>query len=95
MQFRSRIHERTILLRFLGIIVRVLKHEVSVHNVYITSQFQKPLLLKGGVGVKSISRDDCECKGENSEDFCPNYVQEFGLRSLGIKHKHLLYIRPL
>ncbi len=30
---RSRIHERTILLRFLGIILRVLRPEVSVYNV--------------------------------------------------------------
>ncbi len=30
-------------------------------------------------GLKSITRGDCEYKEENSEDFCPNYVQEFGL----------------
>jgi hypothetical protein len=41
---RSRIHERTILLRFLGIILRVLRLEVSVYT--ITNQY-KPLLLKG------------------------------------------------
>jgi hypothetical protein len=46
---RSRIHERTISLRFLGIILRVLRLEVSVSNVYITTSF-KPLLLKGGGG---------------------------------------------
>jgi hypothetical protein len=37
---RSRIHERTIMLRFLGIILGVLRLEVSVYNVYITYQFQ-------------------------------------------------------
>ncbi len=37
---RSRIHELTISLRFLGIILRVLKLEVSVYNVYIKNQFQ-------------------------------------------------------
>jgi hypothetical protein len=36
----SRIHERTISLRFIGIILRVLRLEVSVCNVYITNQFQ-------------------------------------------------------
>jgi hypothetical protein len=42
----------------------------------------KPLLLKGGGGggVKSISKVTVNSKEENSEDFCPNYVQEFGLR---------------
>ncbi len=34
---RSRIHERTILLRNLGIILRVLRLEVSVYNFYITN----------------------------------------------------------
>jgi hypothetical protein len=33
------IHERTISLTFLGIILRVLRLEVSVYNVYITNQF--------------------------------------------------------
>jgi hypothetical protein len=37
----SRIHERTIRLRLLGIILRVITRlEVSVYNVYITNQFQ-------------------------------------------------------
>jgi hypothetical protein len=46
---RSRILERTVSLIFLGIILRVLRLEVSVYNVYITNQF-KPLLLGGGGG---------------------------------------------
>jgi hypothetical protein len=36
---RSKIHEHTISLRFLGIILRVQGLEVSEYNVYITSQF--------------------------------------------------------
>ncbi len=35
----SQIHERTISLRFLGIILRVLRLEVSVYNIYITNHF--------------------------------------------------------
>jgi hypothetical protein len=36
-------------MRFLGIILRVLRLEVTVNNFYITNQFQfNPLLLKGG-----------------------------------------------
>ncbi len=37
---RSQIHERTISLRFLGIILRVLRLEDSEYNVYITNQIQ-------------------------------------------------------
>ncbi len=53
----SRIHERTILLRFLGITLRVLRLEVSVNNVYITNQFQ-PTFAQGGQGGKIRSRGD-------------------------------------
>ncbi len=45
---RSRIHERTISLRFLDIILRVLRLEVSVYNVYITNQFQNTFAQGGG-----------------------------------------------
>jgi hypothetical protein len=45
-------------LRFLGIILRVLKLEVSVNNVYITNHYQGPILLKGVRG--GVRRDDCE-----------------------------------
>jgi hypothetical protein len=55
----SRIHERTIPLRFLGIILRVRRLEVSVYNVYITNQFQTTFAEVGG-GVKSVSKGDCE-----------------------------------
>ncbi len=47
---RSRIHERTILLRFLGIILRVLILEVSAYNAYITSPFQTTFAQGGGGG---------------------------------------------
>jgi hypothetical protein len=38
--YRSRIHERSILLRFLGIIMRVSRLEVYVYNFYITNKFR-------------------------------------------------------
>jgi hypothetical protein len=47
---RSRIHERIISLRFLDIILRVLRHEDSVYNVYITNQFQVTFAQRGGGG---------------------------------------------
>jgi hypothetical protein len=52
-QTRSRIHERTISLRFLGIILGVLILEVSVNNVTLQTSF-KPLLLRGGGGGVKI-----------------------------------------
>jgi hypothetical protein len=60
--FRSRIHERTISLRFLDKIVRVLRLGVFVYNVYITNQFQTTFAQGGGgrVGVKSVRRSVCE-----------------------------------
>ncbi len=48
----SRIHERKILLRFLGIILRVLRLEVSVDNFYITNLFQATF-AQGGREVGS------------------------------------------
>ncbi len=86
---RSRIHERRISLRFLGIILRlrVLRLEVSAYNVYITNPFQ-PTFAQRGEGIKSFSRGE----EDNSEDFCPNYVQEFGLRCI-LCNVHMLYVR--
>ncbi len=50
-----------------------------MYNVYITNQF-KPLLLKRVGGLKSVSIEvTVSSKEENSSDYCPNYVQEFGL----------------
>jgi hypothetical protein len=46
---RSRIHERTISLRFLSIILRVLRLEVSIYNALLqTNQFQNPFARGGG-----------------------------------------------
>ncbi len=53
----SRTHERTVSLRFLGIILKVLRLEVSVYNVHITNQFQAALLQ---MGKKIPSRGDCK-----------------------------------
>jgi hypothetical protein len=51
---RSRNHERTISLRFLGIILRVLKLEVSFYDVYISNQFQTIFAQGWEGGVKSV-----------------------------------------
>ncbi len=48
--YKSRIPERTISLRFLGVILWVFRFEVSVYNIYITNQFQ-PTFAQGGRGV--------------------------------------------
>jgi hypothetical protein len=57
----SRIHEGTISLRrFLGIILRVLRLEVSVYNVNITNPFQTTFAKGRG---KIRSRGDCEEQG--------------------------------
>ncbi len=52
---RSRIQERSIFLRFLGIILRVLRLEVSVYNVDISNQFQTTFAQEGGGEVKSVT----------------------------------------
>jgi hypothetical protein len=48
-----------------------------VYNVYIKNQFQTTSVQGRGGGVKSVSIEVTENSKE--EDFCPNYVQEFGL----------------
>ncbi len=52
--------------------------EVSVYNVYITNQFQTTFAQEGGV-VNPRVEVTVNSKEENSEDFCPIYVQEFVL----------------
>ncbi len=47
---RSQIHEHTVLLKFLGLILRVLRLKVSVYNVYITNQFHTTSAWGGGGG---------------------------------------------
>ncbi len=56
---RSRIHERTISLMFLDIILEALRLKVSVYNVYITNQFQT-IFAQGEGEVKSVSRGGFE-----------------------------------
>jgi hypothetical protein len=52
---RSQIHERTISLMFMGMILRVLRLEVSVYNIYITNKFHTTFARAGrGGGVKSV-----------------------------------------
>jgi hypothetical protein len=58
--YGSRIHERTVSLRFLEIIFRVLRLEDSVFNFYITNQVKTTFLSGGGGGDKILSRGDCE-----------------------------------
>ncbi len=55
----SLIYEFQILLRFLGIILRVLKLRFLYTMFTLHTSF-KPLLLKEGGGVKSVNRGDCE-----------------------------------
>jgi hypothetical protein len=52
-----RIHERTISLRFLGIILRVLWPEVSAYDVCITDQFQITF-AQGVVEVTANSKEE-------------------------------------
>ncbi len=49
---RSRIHEHAILLRFLDIILRVIRLEVSIYNVCITNQFQTTFVQVEGSKIR-------------------------------------------
>jgi hypothetical protein len=75
----SKIHERSISLRLLGINLRVLRLQFSVYNVYITNQFQTT--VAGGGVIKSLVEGTVNSRWENSQDFGPKYVKEFGLLS--------------
>jgi hypothetical protein len=55
--------------RFLDLILRVLRLEVSVYNAYITNQLQTTFAQRGGGGVKSVSRGDCESKRKTLKTF--------------------------
>jgi hypothetical protein len=59
-------------------ILKVLRHEVSICNVYIKTSF-KPL-LRGGGGLNPLVKVTVNSKKENSGAYCHNYVQEFVLR---------------
>ncbi len=67
---RSRIHERTISLRFLGLILRVLRLEVSINNVTLQTSF-KPLCSRGEGGVKSLVEVTVNKMEENLKTFVP------------------------
>jgi hypothetical protein len=64
---RRRIHERKISLRFLGIILRVLRLEVFVYNVYayIRNHFQ-PTFAQGGGGGNLLVELTVNGKEEHS-----------------------------
>jgi hypothetical protein len=65
--YRDRVHERKILLRFLGIILRVLSLEVSVYSVYITNQFHTTFAQGGGgEGEIPLVKLTVNSKEENS-----------------------------
>jgi hypothetical protein len=78
---RNLIHECKITLRFLGILLRVVKLEVSKQNVYITNQFQTTFVqwgVGGGEGLNllvevtlrtfvSITSKNSVSKSENSQ----------------------------
>jgi hypothetical protein len=58
---RSRFYERTISLRFLGIILRVFRLEVPYTMFTLPNQFKSTFARGGGGGgVKNVSRGDCE-----------------------------------
>jgi hypothetical protein len=85
------------LLRFLGIILRVLSLEDFEYYVSIRNQFQTTF-ARGGGGVKSVRRGDCEYSSK--EDFCPNYVQKFGLCGINldirvVPRAPIVFTRPL
>jgi hypothetical protein len=67
-------------MRFLGIILRLLRLEVSIYDVNIAIQFQATFARGGGGGVGYNPLEvTVNGKEENSYYFfCPDYVQEFG-----------------
>jgi len=73
---RSQIHESSISLRFLGIILSVLRLKVFVYNVYIKKKFQPFFARRGGGSKIRASKVTVNSKAENSlVFFCPNYVR--------------------
>jgi hypothetical protein len=52
---------------------------IFVYNVYIANKFQPTFAAGGGGGQNTLVEVNVNSKEEKSEDFCPNYVQEFGL----------------
>ncbi len=85
---RSRIHERTISLRFLGIILRVLSLEVFVYNVYNTNQFQPTLLGGWGGEGKSVSRCVYIARKKILKTFVPIMSKNSASGPILIKESH-------
>jgi hypothetical protein len=84
--FLSRIYEHKISLKFLGIILRVFRVEVSVYSVYITNQF--PATFAQGEGrVKTVTVNS---RSKTLKTFCPNYVWKFGLWLPRLEFLHTL-----
>ncbi len=94
---RSRIHGRTISLRFLGIVLRDFRLQVSLYNVYVKNQFQTSFARGwggGGRGVKSVSRGDIEYQEENSQDFFSQLRPRTRPRHTEKYHNRVHFCRP-
>ncbi len=79
-QNRGRIHERTNSLRFLGIILSVLKFSCTM--LPLQPSF-KPLLLKEG-GVKSVNKGDCEYQGGKLLRLLPRLTSKNSVSEISI-----------
>ncbi len=82
MMFRSRIHEQwtyNFVEVSAGIILRVLRLEVSIYNMFTLQTSFNPLLLKGWRQLNLLVEVTVNSKEDNFEDFYPNYVAELGL----------------
>jgi hypothetical protein len=78
---RSRIHELKILLRFLDIILRVLRLEVSVYNFFTLQTSFTPLFSMEEWELNPLVKVTVNSKEEKLLILFPNYVQEFVLRN--------------
>ncbi len=86
--YQRRIHERKISLRFLGIIFRVLRLEVSIYNVYITNQFQT-IFARGGGSKIRLKRWLWIARRKTLETLS-QIRQEFGLRWIFFRWWHFV-----
>jgi hypothetical protein len=77
----------------MGIILSVLRLEVSAYNVYITSRFQPTFAQEGVGGVKSVTRGICAHQGgkilrlltqlrPRISHLCMSQLQVHGLQSV-------------
>jgi hypothetical protein len=77
-------------LRFLGIILRVLRLEVSVYNVYITNQFKATFVRGGG-----LLRFFDPITSKNSASGCRFYKEPFPISCFRKPNLPLLYSRDI